>query len=686
MERKLVGMQVQKTALGTYEFIEKDSEVPSVISEIEQHKYICLDTENSGGLDPLAKEIRVLLLQLGVGSKAYVVDVRKVNINLFSDILSNKKWIKIIQNAIYDFKLIKHVYNIPVRGLFDTKTAESLLQAGLDRTSNSLENLALKYSDIKMAKDTVMTFVNHPYDAPFSDEQLRYAADDVLVLPDIHRQQQMYLNQLGLNGIAELEFALIEPVAEMELKGVRIDSEMWGRSLDNTKKKLFMVSNDLRTVLPAPPPPPPKPVRLRKDGTPYANTAKIKPPPVLNLDSWQQLVTSFKGVGVDLEEVNKKTKKGPTNSTTIKFAQTVYRSEPEKVKVLKNLMVYRALNQVKKTFGDNLLDHIRDDGRIHARFHPNGTDSGRFSSTDPNLQNIQKKGEEGKILRSCFIPAEGYKYIIADYSQIELRIVAELSKDPLMLAILADPKGDIHRGTASQMYKVPYDKVSGDLRRAAKTLNFGIIYGMMVKTLSERLNCSSEEAAKALALYNETYQVMMGWLETEGNKAYNRHWSKTIGGRIRFFPELDQKKFETIRDFNNMIDYYKRVGRNHPVQGTSADMTKTAIVLLFYPLRKLGATIVNTIHDEVCVEVPEENTIEAAKLVKEKMILAGQRFLSKVPVLVDVKIRDCWYKDDFDSAKLGIQDDEEGQQLMLMPNKWGLDEIGESEDDESNEE
>ncbi len=671
-----------KTDLGTFEYVERDAEIPLIISEIERCKYIGLDTENSGGLDPLKDEVKLLLLQLEVNRKAYVIDVRKVNINLLANILIDKRWIKVIQNAIYDYKLIKHLCGIPIRGLFDTKTAESLLQAGLGKMSNSLDSLVERYLEIKMNKETVMTFPNHPYDAPFTEEQLRYAADDVLVLPDVHRQQQMYLNQYGLNRIAELEFALIEPVAEMELTGVKIDAEMWGRSLDNTKKKLFMVSNELREILPSPPAPAPKPPRLKKDGTPFANTAKIKPPPVLNLDSWQQLVTSFKGIGIDLEEVNKKTKKGPTNSSTIKFAQTVYRDSPEKVKTLKTLMVYRALNQVKKTFGDNLLEHIQIDGRIHARFHPNGTDSGRFSSTDPNLQNIQKKGEEGKILRSCFVPAKGCKYIIADYSQIELRIVAELSRDPLMLAILQDPKGDIHRGTASQMYKVPYDKVSGDLRRAAKTLNFGIIYGMMVKTLSERLNCSSEEAAKALALYNETYHVMMGWLEDEGNKAYNRHWSKTIGGRIRWFPTLDPTKFDTQRDFNNMVEYYKRVGRNHPVQGTSADMTKTAIVILFFPLMRLGATIVNTIHDEICVEVPEEHTIEAAKLVKDKMILAGQKYLNKVPVMVDVKIRDCWYKDDFDSAKLGIQDDEEGQQVMLMPNKWGLDEIGETESDE----
>ncbi len=684
MEKNTRGKQ-GLTELGNYEFVEHESEVPFVLNDAEKCKFIGLDTENSGGLDPLNKAVRLLLLQMEIAGKAYIIDLRKVNIRLFESILKDKRWIKIIQNANYDYKIVRYLTGIPIRGIYDTLTAEHLLQAGMDKGGNSLEELAKRYSDIKMKKDTVLTFANHPYDAPFTDEQLRYAADDVLVLPKIHKKQQMYLNQYGLNPIAELEFALIEPVAEMELAGVRIDSAMWKRSLNNTKEKLFKVSNDLRSVLPAPPAPPPKPIRMKKDGTPYANAAKIKPPPVLNLDSWQQLSTAFKSVGIDLEEVNKKTKKGITNSATIKFARSIYSSSPDKVKLLKNLEVYRALNQVKKTFGDNLLEHIRDDGRIHARFNPNGTDSGRFSSTDPNLQNIQKKGEEGKILRSCFIPEYGYKYIIADYSQIELRIVAELSRDPLMMAILQDPKGDIHKGTASQMYKVPYDKVSGDLRRAAKTLNFGIIYGMMVKTLSERLGCSSDEAAKALTLYNDTYSTMMKWLEAEGNRAYDRHWTKTIAGRIRWFPTLNQKDFETYREFQNMVDYYKRVGKNHPVQGTSADMTKTAIVLLHRPLMQLGAKTVNTIHDELCVEAPEENTIQVARLVKEKMILAGTRFLHKVPVLVDVKIRDCWYKDDFDSAKLGIQDDEDGQQLWLIPNKFGLEEIGESDDEDESE-
>jgi DNA polymerase-1 len=282
------------------------------------------------------------------------------------------------------------------------------------------------------------------------------------------------------------------------------------------------------------------------------------------------------------------------------------------------------------------------------------------------LQNIQKKGDEGKILRSCFIPEVGHKFVIADYSQIELRIAAEMSGDETMLKILNDPRGDIHIGTAAEMYSVSYEEVSSDLRRAAKTINFGLIYGMSVKTLAERLGCSSDEAAKHLQKYRETYPTLMAWLEKKGSDAVDDGYSKTIGGRIRWFPSLDERK----EDYKRLRAFYERVGKNHPIQGTSADMTKTSMVYLDRVLWKYGSKMVNTIHDELCVEVPFEHTITVAKLVKDKMIFAGEKFLKKVPVLVDVKIRDCWFKDD------GVEDDENGQQLWLIP--LGLGENGDS--------
>ena len=662
-----------------YEYICRNEEIPRLLAEAEKHKYIALDTENSGGLDVLNPDVRLLLLQLNIGGTLYVIDARKVDLSLLRDLLEGDSCIKIVQNVNYDYKALKVLRGISLRNVFDTMIAESLLEAGLLMSGFSLGDLTKKYLNIQMNKEVVTTFSEHRYDAPFTDEQLEYAALDVSVLPEIRRKQQQLLDQHNLNAISELEFSLIEPVAEMELAGFRLDVELWRKSLAQTNKRLFQLVNELRQVLPDPPAPPVKEPRIKKDGTPFANNKEPAPPPILNLDSWQQVVEAFRQIGVDLDAANRKTRKGPTNSTTLKFAQAMYSENSTGVSALKSLIRYRGLNQVKKTFGENLIDHVKEDGRIHARFWQTGADSGRFRSSDPNLQNIQKKGEEGKVLRSCFIPADGHKLIIADYSQIELRIVAELSGDKTMLDILSDPNGDIHRGTASLMYNIPYNEVSGTLRSAAKALNFGIIYGMYKKTLSERLDCSIEAAATHMKVYRETYPTLMDWLEAEGKKAFDRGWARTMGsqypvdGRIRWFPTLNRKDFETHREYESRVEFFKRVGRNHPVQGTSADMIKLAIISLYRPLLELQSKIVNTIHDEVCIEAPFEHAIEAAKLTKKMMVIAGKKFIHSVPVLVEIKIRDCWDKDDIDAAKLGIQDDEEGQQLWLLPRIFEFD-------------
>lgn len=652
---------VNSTKLGTYEYVTDQKSVPLIIADAKKEKYLGLDTENSGGLDVLVPGVKLLLFQLEVGGKAYVIDARKVDLSPFKEILEDEKYIKIVQNGNYDFKILKVLRDIAVVGMYDTKIGEFLLNVGVSKESNSLDNLAFKYLDHKLDKSITMTFADFPYDGEFTDEQLAYAADDVLCLPGIKRRQQMYLNQLHLNPIAELEFTLVAPVAKMELNGMKLDADKWRVTLDTVKKKLFKISNDIRQILPDPPAPPPKPVRLKKDGTPFANVAKQKPPPILNLDSWQQLANACVAVGIDFSRANKLTNKGLTNSVTLKVAARLYKDDPVKQTIIKNIIKYRGYKQTEKTFGENLLDHIKSDGRIHARFNQNGTESGRFSSSVPNLQNIQKKGEEGKILRSCFIPESGHKFVIADYSQIELRIAAELSGDERMLVILNDPKGDIHRSTASQMYGVSYDEVTHDQRSAAKTINFGLIYGMSSKTLAERLNCSSTEAEEHLNKYKETYPTLWTWLEKKGKEAFECGYSKTIGGRIRWFPSLDIKN----KEYRKKKAFYERVGKNHPIQGTSADMTKTSMVYLDRLLWKYEAKMVNTVHDELCVEVPFESAVDVAQLVKRKMIFAGEQFLNKVPILVDVKIRDCWFKDD------GVEDDENGQQLWLMPLELG---------------
>ena len=650
-----------------YEPIVDNRYINSILADIQRLKPIkfgkqelkpfAIDTECTG-LDVFTNKL--LLLQLEVDGNIYVIDTRKVDITLLRSVLEGGAYLHILQNAKFDWKFLFRHKGINIKSIFDTQIAESLIQAGKKDRETNLEFLVKYYCGLKLDKAVVDTFVGFPYDGEFSTEQLDYAANDVKYLWEIGKQQMSYLQQLSLLKIAHLEFKLIESIGMMELRGVILDSDRWKNSLSEVNDKVFAIKADLRQVLPDPLPEPPKPIRYKKDGTPFKKDLERveKPLPILNLDSWQQVVWSMDKVGIDLKKVNEKTKAGLTNVRTLKLAHSTYSYDTEKSTVLKNFMKYRALNQTIKTFGENLISWILpEDGRIHAEFHQDGTMSGRFSCSDPNLENIQKKGNEGRILRSCFVPPKGCKFIIADYSQIELRIAAELSGDENMLDILCDPRGDVHRLTASIMFGVPYELVTKEMRDAAKTLNFGIIYGMTIRTLQERINCEYADAVSHMQNYRRTYPTLFEWIEARGARALSEGKATTIGGRVRWFPPEDSLS-EKEKGF------YLRVGRNHPIQGCSADMTKSAITILYEPLLKFDSYIINCIHDELLIETPIDNAVKVAMLVKEKMIIAGEMFLKQVPILVEVKIRDCWWKDD------DVKDSEYGQQLWLMPPEW----------------
>lgn len=630
---------------------------------------ISIDTENCGGLDVLSPLSRLLLVQLEVGGRAYVIDARKVDVSPLAEVLYNSRIRKVGQNLLYDYKMLLVKRRITLRNLFDTMLAESILTAGLDSGGNALDDLALKYLNITLDKTLQAGFSDHPYDAPFSDEQLLYAARDTLILPTICDIQEHKLMEYRLLTTARLEFDVLPAVAEMEIMGMRLDASRWIPTLEKVRGKLWKVEVGLRSALPDPPPPPVKPPRIKKDGTPFKNTAAPKEPPVLNLGSWQQLSKSCSDIGIDLDAANRITKKGITNNATINMAIQMYTKEPTKTKVLKDLLDWRALDHLVNSFGEGLLAHIKEDGRIHASFLQDGTQAGRFSCQKPNLEQIQKKREEGKILRSCFIPAPGSKYIIADYSQLHLRIAAELSKDPILLQIFSDPDADLHRSTAAQMFEIAVSAVTSKQRSIAKVINFAIIYGAGAKTLASQIGdltpghpCTVDEAQAFMDKYTARFAVLMKWLKDAGEKAFKDSEARTILGRVRWFPRIPI----TDPDYKRQKSYYQRVGGNHPILGTDGDMLKTAMIKLHDALPILGGHLVNIIHDETVIEVPEERAIDGARLLKKCMIEAGQRFMSKdkdgkyfVPILVDVKIRDSWWKDD------GASDNEFGQQLWL---------------------
>jgi DNA polymerase I len=284
------------------------------------------------------------------------------------------------------------------------------------------------------------------------------------------------------------------------------------------------------------------------------------------------------------------------------------------------------------SYGENILTFINPmTYRIHADFFQIGAPTGRLSCHDPNLQQVPNSPE----YRSCFTAPPGRKLIIADYSQIELRILAEFSQDPSLLQAFRAGI-DLHRMTASQMLGIPFDDITKEQRDAAKALNFGLIYGMGAQGLSNRINTSIEESERLIQKYFTTYGGVHSWLTNAGETAVRDRQCRTSSGRLWSF------NFDSTD--RSAVASYVRAGKNFPIQGTNADITKRALVLMHAPLRTLGARVVNCIHDEIVVEAAEETAETAAVTVESLMIQAAAETLKTVPVTVNTVIADCWTK------------------------------------------
>ena len=264
-----------------------------------------------------------------------------------------------------------------------------------------------------------------------------------------------------------------------------------------------------------------------------------------------------------------------------------------------------------------------------------GADTGRFACSNPNLQQIPSDS----LFRQCFVAPPGYKLVVADYSQIELRIAAELSQDPVFLKAFADD-ADLHIVTASQMYGVPPEAVTKQLRNTSKTINFGLLYGRGAKSIGVQIGASEEKARALLDKYFRTYRQVKRWLDNAARDAIRLGYSETLGGRKRFYQKLDPDD----PGYERQIAYIERQGKNTPVQGTSADMTKLALIHIGKRIKEEGleATPIHTVHDEIVVEAKEEKAEDIAKIVGEEMERAGKELLKQVPVKVDISVSDVW--------------------------------------------
>lgn len=581
-----------------YELIETDGKVEEVVGELKKQEILAVDTEASE-LDPY--NTNLVLVQVATAQKAFIFNVQKVSLDPLKPLLEDSKRLKLVQNGKFDYEMIKVNLGITLENVFDTMLAERILTTGFKR-ENSLEALALKYLDIQLDKNIRDTFGRAPKLTP---KQLEYAALDVLVLFPIFKIQFRELQKEKLTRIAQLEFRCLSVVAEMELHGSSIDVEKWRENLKNLSEKRDMIA-----------------ARIQEEMRPLYQTTQVdlfgNHVDVVNLNSPIQILDALRKVGLDLPSTGEAILRRADHS------------------LAKMLLEYRGYEKLISAFGENLLAKINPKtGRIHPDFMQIGADTGRFACSNPNLQQIPTDS----AFRSCFVPAEGYKFVVADYSQIELRIMAELSEDPAFMKAFKEGK-DLHTLTASQMYNIPMEKVDKKMRFNAKSINFGLMYGRGAASLASQLGVTVDEAKSLLNKYFHTYGKVRRWLDNAGRAVVRNGYSITLGGRKRWFSPPDPSD----PSYERQLSHFERQGKNTPIQGSSADMTKYALVYIYDKIKRKAydAFPVHTVHDEIVVEVRQEQAEEVRDLVEKEMIRAAKVLLKKVPVAVDAKVTDVW--------------------------------------------
>ena len=338
-----------------------------------------------------------------------------------------------------------------------------------------------------------------------------------------------------------------------------------------------------------------------------------------NINSTKQLgVILFEKLGL---KSGKKTKSGYSTSVDV-LSKLVDEHE-----IIPKILEYRSISKLRSTYVEGLLESIRSDGRIHSKFNQMVTATGRLSSTEPNLQNIPTRTAEGREIRKSFVPEEGYTFVDADYSQIELRVMASISEDASLIEAFNSSK-DIHAITASQVFGVPHEEVDSTLRRRAKAVNFGIIYGISSFGLGEDLGISRKEAKEYIEKYFATYVKVKEYLDSCVSGAKETGVVRTLYGRLRPIPELSSSNFMQ-RSFG------ERVAMNSPIQGTAADIIKIAMIKVWHELKKRGlkSRLILQIHDELLIETAPGEEEEVKELLRENMENAAEL---AVPLYVDV--------------------------------------------------
>lgn len=569
-----------------YQLIDTEEKRNEIIKKLLTSEILALDTETTG-TDPMDAELVGMSFSI-TENQAFYVPVpaeREEAIKIvreFEPVFKNEKSLKVGQNIKYDMLVLQN-YGIEVRGkLFDTMVAHYVLQPELRHNMDYLAEIYLHYQTIHIEELIGPKGKGQKNMRDLSPQEVYlYACEDADVTLKLKNILEQELKKNDAEKLFyEIEMPLVPVLVNIESNGVRLDTEALKQSSEHFTTRLQSIEKEIYTLA---------------EGE--FNIASPKQVGEILFDK------------LKIVEKAKKTKTGQYVTS-----EEVLESLRNKHDIIGKILEYRGLKKLLSTYIDALPQLINPKtGRIHTSFNQTVTATGRLSSSNPNLQNIPIRDEDGKEIRKAFIPDDGCSFFSADYSQIELRIMAHLSKDKNMIDAFLSGY-DIHAATAAKIYKVDIKEVTADMRRKAKTANFGIIYGISVFGLAERMNVDRKEAKELIDGYFETYPQVKSYMDKSIQVAREHGYVETIFHRKRFLPDINSRN-AVVRG------YAERNAINAPIQGSAADIIKVAMARIYerFKAEGLKAKMILQVHDELNFSVPAKEKEIVEQVVIEEM-------------------------------------------------------------------
>ena len=582
-----------------YQLIDKEEDIQKLCDLFITKQIISFDTETTS-TEAINAELVGLSFAFKEREAFYVPipadrDEAQKIVNIFKPLYENEDILKIGQNMKYDIEVLRN-YGIEVRGeMFDTMIAHYLIQPELRHNMDYMAEIYLDYQTIHIEELIGPKGRGQKNMRDLTPEQIyEYAAEDADITLQLKNKLEPELKRFGAEDLFyDIEMPLMPVLAEMEMNGVRIDTE----SLKETSGVLTSRMKEIESRI------------YEQAGTEF-NIASPKQVGEVLFDR------------LKIVEKAKKTKTGQYVTN-----EEVLQSLKHKHEIVADILEHRGLKKLLGTYVDALPKLINPrTGHIHTSFNQTVTATGRLSSSDPNLQNIPVRGEDGKEIRKAFIPEPGCEFFSADYSQIELRVMAHLSGDENMIEAFREGH-DIHAATAAKIYKEDINAVSRDQRTKAKRANFGIIYGITVFGLAERLEISREEAKQLISGYFETFPKVKEYMDKSIQRARAMGYAETLFHRRRYLADINSHN-ATVRGFA------ERNAINAPIQGTAADIIKVAMIRIHRRFKAEGiqSKMILQVHDELNFSVLPEEHEKVERIVMEEMQNA---FKMQVPLVAD---------------------------------------------------